>query len=31
MIFLARMDIKLPLGKIAVQVANSALAAFKQI
>ena len=31
MVFLARMDIKLGLGKMAAQVATSALAAFKQI
>jgi peptidyl-tRNA hydrolase len=31
MIFLARMDIKMPLGKMAAQVASAALAAFKQI
>jgi hypothetical protein len=31
MIFLARMDIKLTLGKMACQVATSALSAFKQI
>jgi peptidyl-tRNA hydrolase len=31
MIFLARMDLKISLGKMAAQVATSALAAFKQI
>lgn len=31
MVFLARMDLKLSLGKIAAQVATATLAAFKQI
>lgn len=31
MVFLARMDLKLPLGKMAAQVATATLGAYKQI